>query len=390
MKKIKILIFMLFVMLLPIYVKADTASVAISCSPSSVNAGASTECTITGSSDVNISRVAMSVTENSRLSYDFVIDSGFNGTSTTGGYNSGEHKIDISRNENDFATGSFNVGKLTVQVSGNDGGEVQVALSNIVFYDANGNTINATNTGVTIPVTGVGLKPLTVTDGVLSPQLTADNYGYSVRLDSESTTSFGISAVANNSSDTITFVNGDTNETIANPSNIQFVTDEGKNSMSIKINVGSNSQYTLTVTKPVSSSASNELSTLSIGGVAVSLSSGKYDYEVTLINNSSYQVDATLKDSDNFKIANLTLPTTMTGDEFAIVVSPKDNSSGLSGTTYTVKVKKGGSNSSDNGSASNTSNNPQTGGVAITMAIVLIASFALSIYLYKKNIEGYN
>ncbi len=390
MKKISLVLFILIIML-PICVKADT-SVSINCSPNEINSGSTTDCLIKGDTDMNISRVTMNVSYGTGLSYkSFVVSNVFTGS----GYNASENKIDVSKSNNNTLMLSFNIGTITIQANENGSvGNQNVTLNNIQFFDADGNSINVNSISTSINVkanenTSTGLKTLNVTGGTLSPSLTAGNYGYSVILDSASATSFGLTATANNSSDTITFVNSDTNETITNPNNIPFVTDEGKSSMSIKITVGSVA-YTINVTKPVSNTASNELSTLYVGGVNIPLRNGQYDYEVSLISNGSYQVNATLKDSTNYKISNLTLPTSMTGDEFAIVISPKDNSSGLSGVTYTIKVKRGGSNSTNNVVTNNTTDNPQTGSVAITMAVVLIISFALSIYLYKKNIEGYN
>ena len=358
MKKISLVLFILIIML-PICVKADT-SVSINCSPNEINSGSTTDCLIKGDTDMNISRVTMNVSYGTGLSYkSFVVSNVFTGS----GYNASENKIDVSKSNNNTLMLSFNIGTITIQANENGSvGNQNVTLNNIQFFDADGNSINVNSISTSINVkanenTSTGLKTLNVTGGTLSPSLTAGNYGYSVILDSASATSFGLTATANNSSDTITFVNSDTNETITNPNNIPFVTDEGKSSMSIKITVGSVA-YTINVTKPVSNTASNELSTLYVGGVNIPLRNGQYDYEVSLISNGSYQVNATLKDSTNYKISNLTLPTSMTGDEFAIVISPKDNSSGLSGVTYTIKVKRGGSNSTNNVVTNNTTDNP--------------------------------
>ena len=375
--------------LMPLVVKAETSSVSINCSPSQVSAGATSACLIKGSSDFNVSRVVIDITYDD----DLMVSSYENATGFTGSLTN--NKIDISRGTEDLANGNFNIGTLNMLVAASASvSSANITLSNVTFYDADGNDFPASSIGTVITIasgsnTGTGLKTLSVTNGTLSPALTATNYGYLVTLNSTSTTSFGISATANNSNDTITFVNGDTNATISNPQNITFVTTGGKSEMLVKINVGDET-YTLTVTKPTVNS-SNELSSLTVGEVNVTLASGKHDYEVGLKNVSSYEVNAVLKDSTKYRISNMTFPTTMNGaTEFAIVIEPIDNTSGLSGVTYVIKVKKSASDSSAVATSDNTSSNPQTGGVAMTMALVLIASFSLSIYLYKKNIESYN
>ena len=374
-------------LILPVVVNAEneTLSVSINCTPNQVDAGATSECLVKGNSNFDVSRVVIDVTYGD----DLVISSytnatGFSGTIT-------EDKIDVSRATNDLVTGSFNIGTLNMLAAANAStSSANVTLNNVTFYDAEGHDFSGSgiNTIITINITGnnsTGLKTLNVTNGTLSPALTSDNYGYMVTLDSNATTTFGITATANNNSETITYVNGDTNETITNPQSITFVTTGGKSEMLVKINVGSVT-YNLTVTKPTTSS-SNELASLTIGSVSVNLVSGKHDYEVGLTDVNSYEVKATLKDSSKFHITNMTLPTTMSGaTEFAIVIDPIDNTAGLSSVTYVIKVKKSSSNSSTTGTSSNTSDNPQTGGVAITMALVLTISFCLSIYLYKNNI----
>ena len=402
MKKISFFICLLLIMLLPTYVKAASASVSINCAPYEVSRNEYSYCKIKGYSEASISRVVISASYSSGIAFkSFTLVSDFTGSNNQGtGYDINTNTIDVFRSiliEDDLITGSFNIGTIAVQANENhNGGNETVTLNNIKFFDIDGNIINADNISSTIRVsptqsTATGLKTLNISGGTLSPALSDNNYGYLINLDSASRTTFGISAVAYNSSDTITFVNGDTNAVISNPNNITFTTTGGKSEMLIKVNVGSVT-YNLTVTKPQPATvSSNELASLTVGGLNVSLSSGIHDYEVSLINVSSYQVNATLKDSSNYQISNLTLPTTMSGEtEFAIVVNPKNNNDGLNSVTYIVKVKKSGNNSVSDNINNNNNSNPQTGSVALTMAVVLIISFALSIYLYKKNIEGYN
>ncbi|MBR7042428.1 MAG: hypothetical protein IKI04_02895 [Bacilli bacterium] len=385
MKRIKYLILLMVLLIIPNLVNADTSNVVISCSPSTVTVGGSTTCNITGNTDLSINGVSLTLSLGEDTTYTFTKASIWSGDGEGGS---------IGLYTDETVTGAFNIGTLVVNFGDNhETGSATILLSNIKF--GNDDTLtNLSDTSTTITVNGgssqepTGLQSLSITNGTLSPAFTVDGTGYTVMLDSASTTTFGINAVPANSNETITYVSEGT--TISNPSNITFVPNNG--SMAITITVGSK-EYRLTVTKPTEA-ASNELSSLIIDGVHVNLQTGKYDYEVTLSSTKNYQVNATLKDTEHFKISNLNLPTSMSGSSFAIAIEPKDTSSSLKGVTYRISVKTSGTPSGNGGtsggSGSNSSGNPQTGEAALIMAAILFLSFGISMYLYKKNLQNYN
>ena len=391
MKKIKYLLAVFLLLVAPRMVNA-ASNVNISCSPNSVTVGGSTTCNITGNTDEEITSLEIKLSFGDNVTIGtFTPQNDWIGSDVSNG------KIEIHR-EN-AVTGEFNIGSLAVTFNSNHAtGSTTLLLENIIFYKADSIEVNVNNTSTTVTVNAEsepeasGLESLSIINGALTQSFNTDTLAYNVLLDSADTATFGVIARPANSSDTVTITNE--GNAISDPSNITFNASSG--SMSIKIVVGSKT-YTLLVKKPTVA-ASNELSSLVIDGVYVDLSSGKYDYTVTLSSNKNYTVNATLKDSEHFKISNLNLPTEMSGSSFAISIDPKDTSSGLTGTTYRITVKTSGSSgggsssggSSSGGSGSNASGNPQTGEVAMIMAVVLFLSFGISMYLYKRNLENYN
>ena len=320
--KIKYLyVLVVMMMVMPLVANAATVSVSINCTPNEINGGEGTACLIKGSSDFDVSRITIDIAYGYQLSVEsYLSAAGFNGGIT-------KNKIDTSRAENELVSGGFNIGTLNIIalneiLSGvvSEFEPTDVILQNVIFYDAEGNEFSASPISTSINVTYEsdtpgGLSTLNIVNGTITSVLEENGYVYDVTLDSYDTTTFGIDAVAGNSSDTITFVNGDSNQAITNPANIAFVPAGNNGKMTIKMNVGS-ATYTFIVTRPEPSSV--EPATPSSGNTP----------------------------------------------------SPSGNTSG--------------------NSSGNATSNPRTGGSAITMALVLIISFGLSIYLYKRNVEGYN
>ena len=243
-----------------------------------------------------------------------------------------------------------------------------------------------------------GLSTLSATNGTLSPQFDSENTGYTITLDSPETTTFKISAVAKTESDSIKVkINGtESNENDLN--NITFTTSGGNEMMLIEIDVGEGDRlvaYTITVIKPTRIE-SPELLTLIVGGYNISLVSGEYDYTITLDDTSSYLVTATLKDSTNYMFDEfLVPPVEVSGKEFALTIVPKDPTAGLTSVTYKIKVESNViepiTNPITTTNSGNYQGNPQTGSApAYIVGIMLITSLIASLFLYKKNINGYN
>lgn len=398
MKK-KFIVLLLAIIFMPINVYAVSGNLNISCDPIQVKPGESTECLIKGNiTDTDINRLEISLSKSENVIIEgFTPENGWIGSDISNG------KIVINREEG--VTGTFNIGKLNVKINSNTtSNKESIYLNNSIFY-INETEYEIDNTGVDITISSVetpvvtGLESLKITGGTLGRTFDSTIKGYNIILDSASTTTFGIEATARNSEDDIKYyaVTESGRTTISNPKNITFTTDEGKQEMEIDIIVGSGDKaetYILTIIKPTVTSSTGELSKLTVGGVNVKLSSGVYTYNVYLNDTSSFQVIADLTNSDDYKIENFTSPTTMYSTEFTINVVPKVANSGLTSYTYIIKVNK---LSNDNGESNNNinnniSNNPTTGisTPSIVVSIVLVLSFGLTLYLYRKNVAEYN
>lgn len=390
MKKLKFLL--VLTILIPINAKALSGSISANCTPSSATPGSTVTCSINGNSDDTVTSLEVPFTISSGASVDL-----FEYDTSIWGYN-GEDNNKIEAVPKETLTGNFNIGTLKIKIADNASGTISLNLNNVIFYDKNDSEVNIAGTSANITVTSEtptvvsGLKTLECTNGgTLSPQLSDSNYGYALVLNSPSISQFSLSATAKNNSDTISFVNGDTNETL-NPSNITFKTSGGKDTMLVKINVGSDKVYTITVSKPVSEKGG--LGSLIIGGRSVTLVNGKYDYEVSLDNVDSYQIQATATDSSKFKLESSNLSRTLSGaNSYEIIVKPIDDTSGYESTIYIVTVKKSGASTPTKAPEPQTptpTRNPETGeGGLFIMAIVLFASLGASLYLYKRNMSTY-
>ena len=394
MKSSKWFLIVLFISIFfPVSVYADTATVAINCNKSSVKAGDTISCTLQGTSEAAITDIDITVSLGEKLSFGSFSsgDSGWAGDGTDG-------HITLYRESS--VTGTFNIGTITVTVSESaTDGSTSIGMSNVKFF-AGKTEIAGTAESVPITIANPSavakLASLSVSSdyGVLSPPFSSDTSSYILILDGDVTT-FAINATAENSEHAITFVNEDNSETL-DPSNITFVTPTGQEAMLIRITVGSGdgaATYSVVVRRDVSTeSRGYELSSLKVGDQDIALVSGKYDYSVILNDVSSYVVEADVKDRENYELQTFVTPRTGEG-EFCLIVVPKDSSSGLKSQTYTITVSKAGSNSGSPSSASSKPStvitNPQTGGpVSIIMALVLIASFGVALYFYRKNM-GY-
>ena len=395
MKKL-IKVLFIYILFLPLVAHADTDRLIVSCTPGTVSPGSTTTCSLSVTPAAKIANLAIPFTLSNGVTVtSFTADSKLLLMSVP----ATENRIDVSvqNPEDEFTAGvTAFIGSLVLSIPENySGTSATITFNESEIGDGENDRIAPSVTGtitVTQPTTPTvtGIKSLTASTGVLTRPKEDEN-NYMLDLGS-SATNFGLTAVANNSSDAITFTNGDTNQRITNSSNIAYQKPADQQAMRIFIDVGS-VRYTVYVY----TSASNELQSLTVGNVNVSLTSGVHNYIVTLADVSSYRVTATLKNTDSFIIQSPTLPTTMNGaTEFKIKIAPKDSNSGLSGTEYTITVKKssnggGSSVTPDSSTPSNTpKTNPKTGSTAIIMAIILIISLVVSVYLYRKNLKKYD
>lgn len=201
--------------------------------------------------------------------------------------------------------------------------------------------------------------------------------------------------------------------------NVEFV-PKSDGRMLIYITVGSR-EYAVNINKDTSSSggetdyeADSSLESLIIGGVTVDLSTCTKGEETT--NNSwtcnvsiitslnSYIIKALLKDSDNFMFDEEDSLYKENGKEeefngndgIFIKIVPKDSSKGYKSSEYIIFVESEAPEESDKPSSTPTTPstpeyNPGTGSTSIfIITILLIISFGVSVYIYKKNVADYN
>lgn len=400
MKKRKNLIFILALLLFPINVYALTGNVTISCGNKDVKPGETVSCSVAGTSDEVVGAIQgkITVTGNGVTINSFTKDAA---------WESGELQADKTTfsvsHSNSTIKDNFNIGQITLNVASDaNSGDISISMSNLTT----GFSSNTATFKVAADVKPVekGLKSLIVNGGILSPSFSQSFTAGNVEL-GEDTSSFAIVATANNENDKIVCKNADDNTELS-CDNITFKTSGGKDSMIVQIVVGEGENsvsYTLIIFKKVKETIGDpELKTLTIGGKQVQLVSGKIDgYEVTLANLSNYLVEWTLKDDKNYKVVTFNNnPTTHSGEYVSIVIEPVNSSSGLKSVAYSIKVNKAGGDNTTPGTQQpeqNPSNqnpstgNPQTGDtIASVVAVILLLSFGVSMFLYQKNINGYN
>ena len=185
---------------------------------------------------------------------------------------------------------------------------------------------------------------------------------------------------------------------ILNPADIAFVSND-QGFMLIDIIINNETTYEILFSYEVSNLDSS-LSSLKINGDIIRLENGKYNYTYKLSNDATeMRVEAILSDGNNFMFEDGDGIWIYGKNDLAIpiVIKPKSSVVGVGITTYNIFIEKDTvvqekpSSSNPPKPSTDASTNPQTGNISMfVMAIILIASLAGSIILYKRNIENYN
>ena len=401
-------LFLIMIIILPVKVMADSGSLSVSCTPQRVLRGDTVNCVMSANTDFNVSKIEIPYSLGDGLiATDFVGD-GENLTNISIGGN----KIELTVGTE--LTGSFTIGTFRISVSDTAKSEAKnIAFSNVTFNDS----INITSPGSVAVIVPATLKSLAVTDSSLTLSSPSNNK-YLLLLKSD-VSNFGFTAVPTISDDTIVFKNGDT---VLDPASINYAPN-GQDSMQIDIIVGSGdaaTTYNVIVSQEEEQNTTPGnpyLSSLTLSGQTVNLrnqSTADEEISVTLNTTSSYQLRAVLSDSNNYEfvtgnnlpgscsVSGGVLTCNLSGEvNIAIMISPKCEGSSKN---YILHIKQGsGSNDSSNsggqstnsGSGSSTTDgssvtvNPQTGGLAYTVAVILILSLVITLYLYKRTINNF-
>ena len=272
MKSKLLKLIVIFIMFVPFVVLADSGQLTLSCTASEVSPGDEFSCNLGVTYDGTISSMIIGYTLHESLTYVSFVPSNSiqlqnnpaeagnitfitSGTPLSGTASIGTFNLKV---DNDFTDDKVT---LTVKVNTAYGQAPELADISSEIGQTSVNIPKRGTTNPEQPTVTKGLKSLTATNGQLSPPFSSSNYSYVLTLTNERITTFGLSATANNSSDTITYTNVDTNTTITDSSSITYATEPNKTSMEIEIRVGTGdtaTNYTVLVVRPTSSGGSDD------------------------------------------------------------------------------------------------------------------------------------
>ncbi|MGM9876931.1 MAG: cadherin-like beta sandwich domain-containing protein [Bacilli bacterium] len=267
MKKNLYICLLLILFILPSSVAAATGNLKISCADTTLNAGESTECTITGSSSVDIIDISTVVELSSNLTMEsFTLNNTWEGSDFDTG------KIDIYTKSGDAISGNFTVGVMTIKVkSGIVNSNEKVTLSSIEFtYDTKEYSIDDVSASIRVPNNVNTLSNLSVSGATFN--FNANTFTYNFNVDAESTT---INATKLDSNSVVTGDIG--NKNLSYGLNTFKITVAAEN--------GTTKTYTLNVTRPDNRSSEKDLLAFQFIGYDIKFNKEKTDYTLSVENN---------------------------------------------------------------------------------------------------------
>lgn len=393
MRRLKELILITLIIIIPCKVMALEGTFEVECTPTQVMPGEEVSCSIKGTSTdvVNNIKAKFSVSDGLEI-IEFSPATRWAGDDLS----TSNDQIAIYNNSSGDISGNFDIGTLKLKVSDTaSDGTLNLNFVSIQYYDTLEDSVSIGNKQVPITVKNEvlekGLKSLSVEGYTLGPSFSPETYGYTLVINSKT---FKINAVPANANDTVTIYNLEDKSTPLDPNNITFVAKGGGMAINIVVGTGgTGNEYNISIQRETEE-YDNTLASLTVGGKTVSCDADDMCY-VSLDDVSHYSVDATLSDPDNFEIDR---SNGGPGDYYKneaniiIIVKPIDSSSGYEGRTYTVVVKQNSSGGNPGGgSSSDIPSNPQTGNISIfIITLILIASLIVSLNLYKKNMNYYS
>lgn len=267
MKKNLYICLLLILFILPSSVVAATGNLKISCADTTLNAGESTECTITGSSSVDIIDISTVVELSSNLTMEsFTLNNTWEGSDFDTG------KIDIYTKSGDAISGNFTVGVMTIKVkSGIVNSNEKVTLSSIEFtYDTKEYSIDDVSASIRVPNNVNTLSNLSVSGATFN--FNANTFTYNFTVDAESTTINATKLDANS------VVTGD-----IGTKNLSY----GLNTFKITVTAenGEKKTYTLNINRPDNRSSEKDLLAFQFIGYDIKFNKEKTDYTLSVENN---------------------------------------------------------------------------------------------------------
>lgn len=413
-KYMKVLIFIMMALVLPVRAYADEIenSFSLSCAPTTVNPGDNISCTL--KIKTNAKKLHGITTfiklEDGLEGVSFTVDSALGGTSFSDYYTT-NGKLSFTLSNEELAAGEYTLGELKLKVKD----DATAVESPVTFSDSeilylsddneNGVKVNAAEVKSNITIKEksqgsvvTGLSSIEIKGGKLAPEFAEDKFDYIAYIEG---TEFGIEFEKNNSEDEVESYYLSTKEgnnveeiKLTDFNNIIFHGGD-QALMLIVIKVGS-VEYNLTVIRNESEEEKkldNSLSSLVVDGNTIKLSECENDTcEVTVRDLTKYEYKAVLKDPENFKFGGFTPEdgAGTNGGDLVITILPKDDSSSIENRVYTIHVKASSSSSSKPVASSDITSNPGTSGISkFYITLIMIASLIMGLTIYKKNIDTY-
>lgn len=298
MKKFIFYLVTVFTLLLPVDLLALSGDLSISCNTTSVKPGQQIKCSVSGSSDGQISMVFANISANGSISIDKFRAERIWDVKT--------EWPNLLLSSNDKKPGVFEIG--TVYLKANSAGTGNFVMSGITFTGDSGETVSVANKSVSISVISdnptptptpepepepapvvksndSSLKSLTVSSGSIDFVPSTLEYNLEV---SSSVSTIEIQAVPN-----------DTKATVKLPDKLSLET--GLNTFAIVVTAedGSTTTYKINVNRLENIISENALlSSLNISGHTIDFSSDVFEYKIGNITTSELGISATAIDSN--------------------------------------------------------------------------------------------
>ncbi len=307
MRKKIILMGVILSILLPINVKALSGSINISCNDSNVIVGNSTNCSITGNSDSEVSALAMTLSSGGSISISNIV------TSSVWQGNGSDGDIQLYTDSNktgNFSIATFNVtgnsvgsGTITasgVMFTGADFNDVGVSGKNIVINvkeketpkpnpeptpkpSNNGNNNNNSNNNQVNKSNDATLKNLSISG--VNFEFSSDKYDYEVDVNND-VDKIEIEAIVNNDKAKVTI-----------PEDLSLKIGKNKFTVIVEAEDGTKKEYNISINRLDRKLSNNAyLSKLTIEGYDIIFRKDKYIYNIGDIKNNKLNVKAETED----------------------------------------------------------------------------------------------
>ena len=295
--------------LLPINVKALSGSINISCNDSNVIVGNSTNCSITGNSDSEVSALAMTLSSGGSISISNIV------TSSVWQGNGSDGDIQLYTDNN--KTGNFSIATFTV--TGNSVGSGTITASGVMFTGADFNDVGVSGKNIVINVkeketpkpnpeptpkpsnngnnnnnsnnnnnqikksNDATLKSLSISD--VNFEFSSDKYDYEVDVNND-VDKIEIEAIVNNDKAKVTI-----------PEDLSLKIGKNKFTIVVEAEDGTKKEYNISINRLDRKLSNNAyLSKLTIEGYDIIFRKDKYIYNIGDIKNNKLNVKAEAED----------------------------------------------------------------------------------------------